>query len=533
MNLFTGFGTYKEQLHEALKKTPFNVEEFERLLERLMTFIDEKDSKNRTLLHIAAANESIDHQFMENLIKLNPSALFVIDNSGKLPLHYAAERSLGSYDDLEVIHTLINTAKWIAKSTSTSTTTSLPCSGIYEEDDQQNTPLDYFIAKSPLGHMKTISALSESDLHLFRSVLSHNPTCSFLAEVINEKPSLLKTEFDDKQHGKGNNAVHFAVAHDLISYQTMDYLIHCHEDALKMKNHIGQLPLHIACMYPTTSLSILKLLLLLYPDAVKVIDSEGNLPVDYAILHHLSLEVIQALTAMYATLHFTSIPAQITVKLAQDCYHPTTLLEVLTTYSSSATLQDRLVNAMSSISMHERILQTIERYPNCCHAYDSHQRTPLHLAIQLRLPLETIRVILKGNPDACRFKDSKHCLPIHLIAGLAGELPFEMMEDVVTAYPLGLKIQDGDGLLPFHLALSHYASIEWMEHILALHLHYCHALDERLTLLEELFRHSMLNNPYSVSCFSVIFLNVSTTCSLVIFLFLFFFYFAENAGIFI
>ena len=50
----------------------------------------ESDSRDRTLLHVAAAADA-PLSLIEKLIELNPSALRFPDSLGKLPLHYSAE----------------------------------------------------------------------------------------------------------------------------------------------------------------------------------------------------------------------------------------------------------------------------------------------------------------------------------------------------------------------------------------------------------------------------------------------------------
>lgn len=476
------YGTYKGQLHESMKKNPIDLDEIEKLLEKYHYHLHELDGGNRTLLHLAAANDSIDHHFIEKLLALNPSAVYEVDHLGRLALHYAADRSMARSSDLEVIKLLLKAAN-----SSSASAGAIASGGIYEQDLEGYTALDYFVSKSPQGHMDVVLALSQSDLHLFRTVLAHNPPLAFLAELVNQKPSLLRDNLGD-----GNLALHHALAHDMKSYEDIEFMTNCYPESIEVKNQAGQLPLHIACMFASTPESIIKLLVLLYPDGVKVTDTLGKLPSDYAIANQLPLTSVYTLTSAFTNVNSFSTSTQITIKLSQDpYYHPTALLEFLVKYNQ---------RSLNFDGLHGKIVDILKRHPNCGRVQDYHRRTPLHLAIQLRLPLESILAILKSYPEASQVKDSFHRLPIHIVAGLATEMPFELMEELVTVYPLGLKTKDGDGLLPFHLAVTHFASLEWMERILVLHFEHSRELDERLTLLEELFRHSILSNPYSVSC---------------------------------
>jgi ankyrin repeat protein len=101
------------------------------------------------------------------------------------------------------------------------------------------------------------------------------------------------------------------------------------------------------------------------------------------------------------------------------------------------------------------ILQALhEAYPDgISEAEKTYGRIPLHIAAAFGLPTESLTVLIKLHPKACKVQDDHGRLPLHYACKSHSTLRDEKNAlCLLKAYPDSVKVADTNGFLPIHVA---------------------------------------------------------------------------------
>ena len=555
------FYKYKGQIHNALlirpshedgsyinieggseegeRQEPLTMEELEHYLDKYPSAITEVDSRLRTVLHLAAGNETVTPDMVKKIIARNRAALHNVDDEGQIPLHHACRRVPLQG---EVIANLLAFD---------------PSAGVFEIDNHGRTALDYALRSFPSDAIPTIVSLSQSDPHLIRSVLMACAAASdersskrdlmvpFLQELFLHKPQIIHEHL-----GEFPTPLHFAISlttppephsgSKQLCYEIVEFLTLSHPASLSTTNTQTQIPIHLAIIYQS-SLPIVKLLIHLYPEGLTKFDKTGKLPFDYAVKHESSFEVSQLLVSLYGEFHatkqalypedFGSPLTSMTSALSEKGTHNSNANAVPTGSVSLQQLEEdakslartgggflfdylyKAVVVSTSIEEPgeedpwdlERLDKELKRYLNSQSPYqpvptvERSGHNIIHFALALQaVPMAVLRKIVTTLPaDLLMMKDSMDGrLPIHLALSLSPLISFETIEEMVYSCPESLLVQDHNKALPVHIAIQRHVQLECIEALLGFHFKYTTTLSERMQLLENIFQKCPQSNHY-------------------------------------
>jgi len=168
-------------------------------------------------------------------------------------------------------------------------------------------------------------------------------------------------------------------------------LIHKYPNAVREKNNIEYLPLHVA-LYFGASLEVIQLLIKEYSDAVKV-KGNGYLPLHVALYH-----------------------------------------------------------ALNSVVSDEVLQLLIKETPDAMKEKDRDGRLPLHFALEFGATVkfgasvEVIKLLIKEDSDAVKKKDQDGLLPLHVAINSGASK--EVLQLLIKEYPDAVKVKDNLGRLP-------------------------------------------------------------------------------------
>lgn len=186
---------------------------------------------------------------------------------------------------------------------------------------------------------------------------------------------------------EGQCPLHFAVAHNKCSFESIKRLTSAGKEALKTKSKLGSLPLHKALESKLPEEKILHLIDA-YQDGVKEKNRQnnGNLPLSMAISNHASAAVV---------------------------------LRILQLYPEAAAEQNSLnlfplLSAIKEDFPFEVIEAIFDSYPEGAGEVDDTERSPLHYAISRGFPSALVEKIIKSFPTNLSKADLNGQLPVHL-----------------------------------------------------------------------------------------------------------------------
>lgn len=113
-------------------------------------------------------------------------------------------------------------------------------------------------------------------------------------------------------------------------------------------------------------------------------------------------------------------------------------------------------------------------YPELCKDENQFGRLPLHDAVDERIPLEVIRVLVSGYPESLSVTDGGplRCTPLHLFlsgSGIRGDDALEAIQ--LLASPNAVRTKNCMGELPIHTYCSHGRTLDLQVVQLLIHLH--------------------------------------------------------------
>lgn len=313
--------------------------------------------------HLIAAVRHPHMEVVRALYNFHPRMAHAKDQEGDLPLHYAARYS----ESTEMILFLLQANPGATKVRGEGTLVPLQ-NALYHEN--------------PVKKTEIVQLLLDAD-----------PTAASIVHV------------------DGNTVLHIAME-EACPANLLASLLHAFPDGVRMRNDIGYLPLHAACLSTDVprSLETVDLLLQQYPEAVRVACAYGHLP----------------------------------AHVAAESSTPTVLARLLDVYPEASMHQARedlgytpLMKAVSA-GNENTVAFLVERYPACLPLQHTHGGgTALHLAAEQVVDDDNEYEYDNNN---CDRDDDRLQYRYHSI-----------LKKLLNANPECAKIPDWEGRRPFHV----------------------------------------------------------------------------------
>ena len=212
----------KGELYEAVKRQKFTRIQklIEQDLEHSAVFLSDKTPELNTILHVAAASSDDNHQFVQEILRLQPCQEFFMkkNSNGDLPLHVAA-----SAGNMKIVELLV---KWSSEQLKDH----CDCVPLEEKNMKENTPLHLtLIKKFQVGRN---SALKAKYNKLAKFLVEKCPEVSYYPNKERKSPLYMAAEAGDAELVKlmistvpltyGKSIVH-AVNYYLLTISNLPY----------------------------------------------------------------------------------------------------------------------------------------------------------------------------------------------------------------------------------------------------------------------------------------------------------------------
>lgn len=255
------------------------------------------------------------------------------------------------------------------------------------------------------------------------------------------------------------------------SLDLVKQLLHHAPDAVKVQNKVGQTPLHAAC-YFKASPDLTRMLFTAYPEAALIKDNNASLPIHFACdttTGPMKLETLNLL--------ISANPKCLGEKDGEDML-PSDYIEEYDG-DDAPFLLHRAIDGRLSVPFVKLLIQI---FPESCVAQDDKGMIPLHYACASKAPhfLEYVMLLLDANnKDSLTIQDNwgrtpmqvlsitvsnpdkNGMLPLHRLAATSNELSERSLRLLVDTFAGSISTEDKYGMLPFHHAcLNQEASIE-------------------------------------------------------------------------
>ena len=340
-----------------------------------------KDGHGETPLHVGCANGYSTFRTIKMLLSVWGDALYERNVCGLLPIHRLCEKS-----------------------------------GKQTDDELAKDILKLFIDNYPDSVTQTDDDSEDAELPLH--IAANNKSKAFCKLLVDAYPESVK-----RPNNYGSLPFHSAC--DDGQLETVEYLFGLYPESLHIRDVRGYLPIHLVASNPgENSADIIKFLLLHDPECISkpvVSDDEGNeymqgnsaLPLHVACSSRDESNVIELLFDVYPeAILKRNGRGQLPIDIVREKY------DDLGVYPETGELYNielcqrlqYLIHFLSSQMNYARRAQD----ENAMSMPDGNGSLPLHKAIRDNEPLGTIKLLIKGNPDAIRVPDGSGRLPLDI-----------------------------------------------------------------------------------------------------------------------
>jgi len=410
-------------LHYYLSRTSnvdFNI--VKRLVANTDALLLADDTTKCTPVHILLHNTSIGNMFdvLQYLVELNPSSLRKKDKYDENPFHCAC-RNQGI--TVETIKFLLNYGVDVLyeRNEYGDMPLQILCScesyQTYQMDDEVAMDILKLLltARPNLARIRTDD--DDGDANLPLHVAATNKSSGFCKLLVDAYPESVETI-----NGHGSLPFHFACYDG--RPDTVEFLYGLHPESLHIRNGRGWLPIHLACdrIKESTSKTI-KFLVHHDPECL-------SKPVSST---HRGDQYTQGNGALPFHIACTPLDKFNVTELIYDLYPEAILMQNERRQLPIDVIREKLghisrsrVHFQDDIDYEERMRGLIPfLYAQMSYATKAQNETvmrrrdfmgllPLHQAIRSRAPLGSIKLLIKGNPDAINVPDGYGVVPLDL-----------------------------------------------------------------------------------------------------------------------
>eukprot|EP00956_Cyclotella_meneghiniana_P031767 scaffold84582_cov23-Cyclotella_meneghiniana.AAC.1 len=356
MSLRRKDSSYLQQLplHTACKNQSITKAIIQYLVDKWPEALQEGNYTECTPLHLLCQNGKLISnggiEILQVILEEYPDGVLQTNRTRVLPTHLAARNSLMSVEFIEI---LINANR----------------ESVGQVDEDGHLPIHYACAEGHIDIVKYLYGLHPDSIRALSSdnELPLNYACC------NKDPEVLKYMFGlypEAIHHRGDSGlpIHSALASsDIIGDHTkeiIEFLVLHDPDCVSKADVYGCLPFHLLCSYDLSYGTAL--LFDLYPEAILVRDDDGRLPIDVA--------------------------REYSEDFADEEWYNELITFLRTQQNYALTARDTAAITTP----------------------DENGLLPLHHALRNNAPLGSIKLLVKGNPDAINSAEPDGLLPLQL-----------------------------------------------------------------------------------------------------------------------
>ena len=419
----------------------------------------EKDATGMTALSMELSTNAPSLELVEALLQAYPQAAAdKSDLDGRFPLHQAlANMNPLNIDLIRVIISSFRDATKLCDSYGM-----LPLHIVFQNGfNPQNQQLLYQVVKLLLDAYPDavkVKGGPDQSLPIHSAVQFPNIDVNIVKLLLDPYPDGLKV-FDTS----GYFPLHSALIQNFSHIALIKLLIESFPTAVTEKSQLnGKLPLHIGVeslsiatsqtqrhsIYDVRSVSLkdgitlIRLLIEIYPQALKERDQMGWLPLHLAVLKSAPTDLVNCL-----------VKANSKVLREKDPQGKYPLHMALSISSSPLGTIQLLLDEAPDLSCEK----------------ENSGAYPLHLAVWFNLPLEVVKVVLNANRIAVKERDPMGQYPLHVAMqrrkSTSGD-SVEIIRLLSETFPAALLERDMNGNLPLHLSLMQGSSLEEIESLI-------------------------------------------------------------------
>jgi len=331
---------------------------------------------------------------------------------GGVPLHFYLSRT--SNVDLDIVKELIDTPETL----------------LLTDEDTKCTPIHILLHNRSVGDMfDVVKYLSEL-----------NPSSLNAKDLHDAVP------------------LHIACKNEGITPSMIKLLLRVWPECAHQQNHYLALPLHILCMDERdeeVAIDILKLLLKAHPGSVSETDDEGHLPLHFAAYNKSSAFCKVLVDAYPELVKRLNGDGELPFHLACDHGRLETVEYLFGLYPESLHIRDNreelrgrnqeLLAFLSTQLNYARQAQEV----NFMRTVDRAGSLPLHKAVRDNAPLGSVKLLVKGNPDAVNVPNGSGMCPLDIAIQYS---KVDIVEYLAVLSPDRLNACDVNKNFPLHHA---------------------------------------------------------------------------------
>lgn len=329
--------------------------------------------KNRweeTPLHIACRNEHISARTIQILLEACPEVARQLNHYEELPLHYLCRNKVMENEvAIDVLKLLLD------------------------------------------AHPDSVLQVDSEELALPIHHAVNNKSPAFCKLLVDAYPESVKRQSDyglPFHHACCNNG----------RLDTLEYLFELYPECMNIRGNGGRLPIHIACSYPKENATeIIKFLLLHDPEClskpVVSTNPNGSRYNNGRLALHLVCSHWDTDESSVTELLFDLYPEAILIRNRRGQLPIDIVRDIASSNAHNRELQRRKqkLGAFLSVQMiYARKAQDETKMKTT----DSNGSLPLHNAIRAKAPLGSIKLLVKGNPEAVNVPDGSGMCPLDI-----------------------------------------------------------------------------------------------------------------------
>ena len=364
-----------------------------------------------TPIHILMCNENIVDMYdvVKYLVETNPSSLKAKDEAGYTPLHIAC---LNEHITTRIVKLLLEA--WPNSVHQRDSGDHLPitclCGNYAENETQMDDKVAIDILQLLLEAYPDSVSQVDDDGELPLHVAATNKSPAFCKLLVDAYPESVKT-------GGVVNCLPLHCACNNGRIDAVEYLFGLYPESLHIRNNDSLLPIHVAVNNPgENTAEIVKFLLLQDPDCLSrpvargddddfASDYDGCLPLHLVWLSQDDESYLFWDKSNVTELLFDLYPEAILIQNEQGQLP----IDILRENLDRQRLQD-LVRFLQVQMIYARQAQD----ENYMRTPDSNGSLPLHNALFGKAPLGSIKLLVRGNPDAVRVPDGIGMRPLDI-----------------------------------------------------------------------------------------------------------------------